>query len=105
MQQGHPLAFISKSLGPRTKGLSTYEKEYLAILVVVDHWSAFFQLTEFVIVIDQKNLTHLSDQRLNTYWQQKIFSKLIGLQNRIVYQKGTYNRVVDALSRHPSAPA
>jgi hypothetical protein len=37
MQQGHPLAFISKSLGPRTKGLSTYEKEYLAILIAVDH--------------------------------------------------------------------
>jgi hypothetical protein len=36
MQQGHPLAFISKALGLRTKGLSTYEKEYLAILIVVD---------------------------------------------------------------------
>jgi len=28
VQQGHPLAFISKALGPRTMGLSTYEKEY-----------------------------------------------------------------------------
>ena len=27
MQRGHPLAFISKALGPRTMGLSTYEKE------------------------------------------------------------------------------
>jgi hypothetical protein len=36
MQQGHPLAFISKALGLRTKGLSTYEKEYLAILIAVD---------------------------------------------------------------------
>jgi hypothetical protein len=26
-QQGHPLAFISKALGPRNRGLSTYEKE------------------------------------------------------------------------------
>jgi hypothetical protein len=25
------LAFISKALGPRNQGLSTYEKEYLAI--------------------------------------------------------------------------
>jgi hypothetical protein len=31
LQNGHPLAFISKPLGPRTHGLSTYEKEYLAI--------------------------------------------------------------------------
>jgi len=36
LQNGHPLAYISKSLGPRNQGLSTYKKEYLAILVVVD---------------------------------------------------------------------
>jgi hypothetical protein len=36
MQQGHPLAFISKALGPITRGLSTYEKEYLTMLIVVD---------------------------------------------------------------------
>jgi hypothetical protein len=63
------------------------------------------QLAEFVILTDQKNLTHLSDQRLNTYWQQKVFSKLIGLQYRIVYKKDIENRVVDALSCHPSPPA
>jgi len=37
LQDGHPLAFVSKSLGPCSRGLSTYEKEYLAILMVVDH--------------------------------------------------------------------
>jgi hypothetical protein len=37
MQQGHPLAFISKALGPKNRDLSTYEKEYLAILVAIDH--------------------------------------------------------------------
>lgn len=35
MQNDHPLAFVSKSLGPRTRGLSTYEKEYMAILLTV----------------------------------------------------------------------
>lgn len=67
MQAGHPLAFISKALGPRTRGLSTYEKEYLAILIAVDHWRAYMQLAEFVILIDQKSLIHVSDQRLHTY--------------------------------------
>jgi hypothetical protein len=32
MQQGHPLAFLSRALGPKNQGLSTYEKEYMAIL-------------------------------------------------------------------------
>ena len=35
MQHGHPVAFLSKALGPKTRGLSTYEKEYMAIIVAV----------------------------------------------------------------------
>jgi hypothetical protein len=31
MQQGQPLAFYTKSLGPKTSALSIYEKEALAI--------------------------------------------------------------------------
>jgi hypothetical protein len=61
MQGGHPLVFISKALGSRTKGLPTYE-EYLAILIVVDQWRCYFQLAEFVIITNQKSLTHLSYQ-------------------------------------------
>ena len=41
LQKGHPLAYISKALGPRSRGLSTYEKEYLAILEVVHQWRHF----------------------------------------------------------------
>jgi hypothetical protein len=41
MQNGHPLAFISKALCPKNQGLSTYEKEYLAILIVVDQWHSY----------------------------------------------------------------
>jgi hypothetical protein len=43
MQEGHPLAFITKALGPRTRGLSTYEKDYLAILIAVDQWRVLMQ--------------------------------------------------------------
>jgi hypothetical protein len=35
MQDGHPLAFFSKALGTKSRGLSTYEKEYMAILLAV----------------------------------------------------------------------
>jgi hypothetical protein len=71
MQKGHPLAFISKALGPRTKGLSTYENEYLAIMIAIDHWRAYLQLVGFTIFTDQKSLIHLDDQRLHTFWQKK----------------------------------
>lgn len=36
LQNRHPLAYVSKPLGTKNQGLSTYEKEYLAILIAVD---------------------------------------------------------------------
>jgi hypothetical protein len=47
----------------------------------------------------------MSDQRLHTLWQQRVFSKHLVLKYRIVYHPGTTNRVVDALSRHLEPPA
>lgn len=41
MQSDHPIAFLSKALGPRTQGLSTYEKESLAIILAVEHWRSY----------------------------------------------------------------
>jgi hypothetical protein len=99
LQDGHPLAYVSKPLGPKTQGLSIYEKEYLAILIVVEHWRSYLQLAKFTIFTDQKSLTHLNDQRLHTVWQQRVFTKLLGLHYRIVYKKGTENSAADALSR------
>lgn len=49
LQSGHPLAFVSKPLGPKTQGLSTYEKEYLAILIAIEQWRSYLQLAEFTI--------------------------------------------------------
>jgi hypothetical protein len=101
LQNEHPLAFVSKALGIRNKGLSTYEKEYMAILLAVQQWRAYLQHNEFLIRTDHASLAHLTDQRLHTPWQHKVFTKLMGLQYKIVYKKGSDNRVADALSRRP----
>jgi hypothetical protein len=77
-QDGHPLAFLSRALGPRSSGLSVYEKECMAILAAVDHWRSYLQLGEFVIRTDQRSLVHLEAQRLTTVWQHKAFTKLMG---------------------------
>lgn len=40
-QKGHPLAFLSKALSLRNQGLSTYEKEYLPIIMAVTQWRPY----------------------------------------------------------------
>lgn len=76
-----------------------YEKEYLAILMVVDQWRHYLLQAEFVIHTDHQSLTHLNEQRLHTAWQQKVFARLQGLQYHIQYRKGCDNGAADALSR------
>ena len=56
-QNGHPVAFVSRSLGH-----SVYEKEYLAILLDVQQWQSYLQSGEFIIRTDHQSLTHLTDQ-------------------------------------------
>ena len=80
----------------------------MAVLMAVQQWRSYLQHAEFTIFTDQQSLVQLTDQHLHTMWQQKLFSKLVGLQFRIVYKPGTTNKVADALSRksfHDSAYA
>jgi hypothetical protein len=62
LQDGHPLAFIGKPLGPKMQGLSTYEKEYMAIITAVDQWRTYLQQADFIIYTDQRSLVHLNEQ-------------------------------------------
>jgi hypothetical protein len=98
MQKDHPLAFLSRALGPKNQGMSTYEKEYMAIILAITNWRSYLQLAEFTIYTDHHSLSQLNEQYLHTVWQQKVYTKLAGLQYKIVYSKGTDNAAVDAMS-------
>jgi hypothetical protein len=68
---GTPEPSLVKPWASRTRGLSTYDKDYLAILIAIDQWRTYLQLAEFIILTDQKSLTHLSEsqkkkEKLNT---------------------------------------
>lgn len=67
--------------------------------MAIEQWHSNLQLAEFTIYTDQQALIHLNDQCLHTIWQQKVFTKLLGLSYRVVYKKGTENSATDALSR------
>ena len=78
-QNGHPVAYISRSLGPKNLGLSTYEKECLTILFAMEHWCPYLQHDKFLIKTDQQSLIHLDDQRISMLLQQKALGKLMGM--------------------------
>lgn len=103
-QDHHPLAYLSRALGPRLCGLSIYEKESLAIMLAVDRWCPYLRQSPFVIRTDQRALAHLDEQRLTTPWHHKALTKLLGLQYQIEYKKGSTNQAADALSQHPAIP-
>lgn len=47
---------------------------------------------------------HLNEQRLRTPWQQMVFAKLLVLQYKIIYRKGSENTAVDALTCRGHSP-
>jgi hypothetical protein len=62
MQQGHPIANMSKALGVITRKLSIYEKEFLAVIMAIDKWRQYLQRGPFLITTDHKSLCNLTDQ-------------------------------------------
>lgn len=101
MQQGRPLIYLSKGLAPKHQGLSTYEKELLAIVMATQKWFTYLHGHHFIIKTDHQILKFLLKQRLSTLLQQKWLAKLMGLDYEITYKKGKKNAVADALSRLP----
>ncbi|KAJ3687260.1 hypothetical protein LUZ61_016424 [Rhynchospora tenuis] len=104
MQNRQPLAYLSKSLGPKSIGLSTYEKEFLALLTAVQKWKHYLIGGQFIIKTDQIALKHLLEQRVNHAMQHKGLCKLMGLDYKIEYKRGVDNKVADALSRREVHP-
>jgi hypothetical protein len=52
MQLGRPIAYLSKALGPKSLGLSTSEKEFLALLLAISKWKHYLQGSQFLIRTD-----------------------------------------------------
>ncbi|KAL0446469.1 UNVERIFIED_CONTAM: Retrovirus-related Pol polyprotein from transposon [Sesamum latifolium] len=99
MQEGRPIAYLSKALAPKNLGLSTYEKKFLALLLAVTKWKHYLMGNHFIIRTDQKSLKHILDQRVDSILQQKWITKLLGLSYEVQYKKGSDNRAADALYR------
>lgn len=89
MQEGHPIAYLSKALSSRNQALSTYEKECLAIILAIEKWRPYLQYQKFHIMTDHHSLLHIVDQRVTSKIQHKALMKLMDLDFTIQYKKGS----------------
>ncbi|GMI80932.1 hypothetical protein HRI_001762500 [Hibiscus trionum] len=60
-QDGRPVVFLSKALGPKHSDLSIYEREYITILLAVTKWRHYSEGQPFVIKTNHEALKHLLD--------------------------------------------
>lgn len=65
------MAFFSQALKGKAMDLSTYEKELLAIVLVVKKWRPYLLGAMFVIKTYQQSLKFLLEQKIGTPSQQK----------------------------------
>ncbi|XP_015688048.1 uncharacterized protein LOC107303452 [Oryza brachyantha] len=101
IQKGNPIAYFSKSLGPKAAAQSIYEKESIAILEALKHWRHYILGNQLIIRTDQQSLKYMMSQRLTEGIQHKLLLKLLEYDYTIEYKSGKENRVADALSRKP----
>jgi hypothetical protein len=88
-QDGKPIAYLSKALGPRSWEFSTYEKELVAFLMAINKWRLYLQIKPFVIKTDHQSRSYLLEQKLIQPLQFKALTKFIGLDYSIEYKKGS----------------
>nr|GEY78067.1 putative mitochondrial protein [Tanacetum cinerariifolium] len=102
-QNGHPIAYWSKTLSAKHQALSTYEREFLAVVAELDKWKGYLLNRHFKIRTYHFSLKYLLNQKLTTPFQFKWLPKLFRYDYEIVYKNGSENVVVDALSRMDSS--
>lgn len=87
MQEGQYIAFYSKALKGEALLLSTYEKEFLALVSAVAKWRPYLLGHTFKIKTDQQALKHLLEQKITTEFHQRWLSKLMGYMTSILNKK------------------
>nr|GEV66479.1 hypothetical protein [Tanacetum cinerariifolium] len=77
-QNGHQIAYFCKTLAPKHQSLSTYEKEFLAVMAALEIWKGYLLDSHFKIRTYHFSLKYLLNQKLTTPFQLKWLPKLLG---------------------------
>lgn len=49
MQDGRPIAYLSRAFGLKNMGLSIYEKKFIVVLLAINKWKHYVQGNHFII--------------------------------------------------------
>lgn len=99
-QGAGPVAYFSRALAPRHRGLAAYERELIGLIQAVRHWQPYLWGRPFSIKTNHYSLKYLLEQRLATIPQHHWVSKLLGFDFSVEYRPRSMRGVVDALSHH-----
>lgn len=96
-----PVGFFSRKLSETEKRYSTYDRELLAIFASIKHFRHHLECRHFTVRTDHKPLTHAFTQKLASASERQLrqLDLISQFTTDIVYVKGAYNVVADALSR------
>lgn len=86
MQDHRPIAYHSQALRGNKVSLSTYEKEFLVLVVAMKKWRPYLLGRPFVIKTNHQSLKYLLKQRMGTLAQQKWITKLLGYAFIVEYK-------------------
>ncbi|XP_073152824.1 uncharacterized protein [Henckelia pumila] len=99
MQGGKPVAYFSEKLSGASLNYPTYDKEFYALVRVLETWQHYLRPKEFVIHTNHESLKHLKEQQKLNNRHAKWVAFVETFSYVIKYKQGKENVVADALSR------
>jgi hypothetical protein len=101
LQNGRPVAFLSRKLTSAERNYTTGEQELLALVCACKEWRCYLESSEpFTLITDHQPLTYLLQQEVLSRRQARWLEFLSRFKFTIEYRPGVENPA-DPLSRKP----
>ena len=100
----HPVSYFSKKLNKTQKNYSTIEKEALALILSVQHYSVYLECSATTVYTDHNPLTFIHKFKTHNAKLMRWALLLQPYDLTIIHISGKDNVIADLLSRSPWSP-